>query len=332
MEDAGFRPRAKWLRKFRQTRAHHILRRAGRRSDPSRTGPGGRPRLVYNRGIFDPNIWRVELDGSKPKTAPFISSTRVENAPQFSADGKKIAFQSSRSGRSEIWVSNRDGSNPVQLTSGVGAATGFPSWSPDGQRLVFDSSVQGQADVYVVDSAGGTPHRLTYEPSDQDYASWSRDGRWIYFHSNRSGESQVWKMPAQGGNPLQVTRKGGIAAQESADGAFLYYSKASRTGRSLWRIPLVSGAGGGEEQILESIHESGAFAVVDRGVYFVQKSHPTGGASIQFLDFAGGKTRTIIASDRPIVTGLTVSPDGRTILYTQVDREDSDLMLLENFR
>jgi hypothetical protein len=29
---------------------------------------------------------------------------------------------------------------------------------------------------------------------------------------------------------------------------------------------------------------------------------------------------------------MTVSPDGWTILYTQLDEEASDLMLVENFR
>jgi hypothetical protein len=30
--------------------------------------------------------------------------------------------------------------------------------------------------------------------------------------------------------------------------------------------------------------------------------------------------------------GLTVSPDGKTIFYTRVVNEGSDLMLIENFR
>jgi hypothetical protein len=30
--------------------------------------------------------------------------------------------------------------------------------------------------------------------------------------------------------------------------------------------------------------------------------------------------------------GLAVSPDGRSVLYWQVDESDNDIMLVENFR
>jgi len=250
----------------------------------------------------------------------------VENSAQFSPDGNQVAFQSSRSGDSEIWLCNSDGSNPVQLTSRVGAATGSPQWSPDGHHLVFHAYTDGQGDLYAISAMGGSPRRLTRGPDDETQASWSRDGRWIYYGSNRGGERQIWKMPVEGGQSVPVTRAGGITGQESPDGRFFYYSKAWRGELSLWRLAPA------EQQVLKSIHNHSAFAVVDDGIYFIEKSHATGGASIRFIGLSGGQAREIMAADKPVVVGLTVSPDRGTILYTQVDREDSDLMLIENFR
>ena len=40
-----------------------------------------------------------------------------------------------------------------------------------------------------------------------------------------------------------------------------------------------------------------------------------------------------ISPGKPVLgtPGLTVSPDGQSMLYTQVNREGSDIMQLENF-
>lgn len=184
-------------------------------------------RLAYTRSISDLNIWRLEVpspNGRAGEPVSLISSTYPDEAPQYSPDGKKIAFASGRSGHSEVWVCASDGSNAVQLTSLQGFV-GSPRWSPDGLRIVFDSNVEGQFQLYMIDAGGGSPRRLTHESADNAVASWSRDGRWIYFVSNRTKEWQVWKMPAEGGEAVQVTKHGGYVAFESLDGNFLYFAK-----------------------------------------------------------------------------------------------------------
>jgi hypothetical protein len=141
-------------------------------------------------------------------------------------------------------------------------------------------------------------------------------------------------MPAQGGEPIQVTRNGGLAALESADGKFVYYSRGNAMGpASLWRVSGPShDADGDETQVLESLADWSTFCVVADGIYYIP--HADGGTttSIQFHAFAGRKSRKIAAIEKPVSVGLAVSPGGLTILYTQVDHEDNDLMLVDALR
>ena len=139
----------------------------------------------------------------------------------------------------------------------------------------------------------------------------------------RLSKSQIWKAPSEGGEPVQITQKGGLSPLESPDGKFLYYSSHSR----LWKVPV---GGGPETQALESLNHPSVFAVVHDGIYFIPKPRLPGDASIQFLRFADGRIQRIASIEKPPFVGLSVSRDGRFLLYTQVDQEGSDLMLVEN--
>jgi hypothetical protein len=72
------------------------------------------------------------------------------------------------------------------------------------------------------------------------------------------------------------------------------------------------------------------FAVTSSGIYFVGPA-PGGGRVLEFYSFASGVARKILQLENAIYVGLDVSPDGRSVLYSQ--REGGgDLMLVENFR
>ena len=292
-------------------------------------------RLAYEQRRQDANIWQIEVPtptGPAHSAAKRIASTRHEAGPQFSPDGTRIAFHSDRSGTFEIWICDTACSNPVQLTSYGGPVVGTPRWSPDGRRIAFDVSAQGQSDIGVVDVDGGRPQRVTSEASDEVVPSWSRDGRWIYFASNPTGRPEVWKVPAAGGKAVQVTKHGGFAAFESTDGQFVYYSKGLDVD-GVWRVPV---NGGEEEPVLEYPRAGfwGYWALVETGIYFVKTesvAHPT----LQFLSFAGRGAVPVATLERRPAShepGIAVSPDGRSILYTQEDHRTSDIMLVEQFR
>ena len=288
--------------------------------------------LVYAQLKLNHNIWKRELNSLASAGPPdkFITSTRMESGPQFSPDGSKIAFESTRSGGYEVWLCRSDGSNLMQLTHFNPSVTGSPRWSPDGQQIVFDSRPTGNADIFVVDVQGGLPQKLNHELSSEVVPSWSRDGRWIYFASDRTGGWEVWKMPSSGGSAIQVTRHGGFAAFESPDGRFLYYAKGL-TVPGLWRIPI---SGGEEVEVISSLEAGywGYWALVENGIYYVDTTPKPG---IAFFDLKTHRTTHLFSlENRPArqAPGLAISPNKKTILYTQLDATYSDIFLVENFQ
>src|SRR4029434_380435 len=192
--------------------------------------------------------------------------------------------------------------------------------------------IGGNADIYVMDADGGRLRRLTADATQEIEPSWSRDGRWLYFASNRSGSLQIWKMPASGGSPKQITKQGGYESAESENGKLLYHTKG-RGVAGIWSVP----TDGGEETLVFDFHQAGTWrywTVHGEGIFFataVNSSRPL----VEFFNLTTGKTRKITELEKPIATGirgLAVSPDGRWLLYTQIDQSGRDLMLVENFR
>jgi len=158
--------------------------------------------------------------------------------------------------------------------------------------------------------------------------SWSRDAKTVYFVSNRTGRFQVFKMPAGGGEATQVTQQGGWFAVESVDGKTLYYQK-DRGIFGIWKMP----AGGGDEAEIPGTRAvERAWSLTDRGIYFIDPDVQRGTSVLKFYDFAKGKIMDLAYFDKPVTSGLAVAPDGRSILYSQVDQRGSDIMLVENFR
>ena len=125
-----------------------------------------------------------------------------------------------------------------------------------------------------------------------------------------------------------MTRNGCETAFESPDGKSIYYTKEYDRPTGLWKMPL---SGGEESQVLPSVIAR-AFSLVNDGIYFIPEPGADRKSSIQFLSFATGKAATVAVMTAPPTEGLSVSPDGRFLLFSQVDEEGSDLMLVENFR
>jgi Tol biopolymer transport system component len=282
-------------------------------------------RLAYPAGSKDVNLWKLE-PGKPPESVS--SSTQQDFDPQLSKDGKRIAFATDRSARgNEIWTANIDGSKLNRLAEATGRAQGSPRWSPDGRWIAFDAQAEdGQRDILVIDSAGGPQRRLTPYPSNEIRPSWSSDGKWIYFQSNRSGQGEIWRMPSGGGEAVQMTTGGGSNPMESTDGETLFYQKKD----VVIAKPL---KGGPERPVLHSI-SGWEYFPFEKGIYYVVKPNPQVAVlELRFLTLASGKVDVLNTYQSLGGQGLSVSPDGKTIIVAGVEPSGAeDLMLIQNFR
>jgi Tol biopolymer transport system component len=234
-----------------------------------------------------------------------------------------------RSGSPEIWVANSDGSNLMRLTFlEQVSALNPPAWSPDGEWLLFSGRNEAHLNLLAIPARGGTPKRLTGSAFDENMPTYSRDGRWIYFNSMRSGRRQVWRMPAAGGDAVQITTGGGLRPVESPDQNSIFY--VAESGGAIWQVPK---NGGRETEVVSCVHQTAyGFELTTEGIYFRDCSESSK-QYIRFFNFATRQSRPVAeANELPFGSTLSVSPDGKYLLFDQAAKMDTDLILLENFR
>ena len=288
-------------------------------------------RLAYVLAAVNANIWKLDLPDSTHaagEPSKLISSTRQQAAPSFSPDGTRIAFQSDRSWklgdmdlrsrRVELRPTDPLWRSPLRYAALVAGR------KRDCVRL---PRLRSLASLSWCRRTAANHERLTNDAAGGEVPSWSRDGKWIYYSSNRNGV--IKRLEDAGGGWRLRNPSPAIAvsiAAESFDGEYLYYSR-SALDPTIWRIPL---RGGPEELVLgvPKPFDPSHWAMVPSGIYVVN-----GNGDLLFFQFdKAGSTK--VFHDQRFLTdwSMAISPDGREIVWAQIDDRAADLMLVENFR
>jgi Tol biopolymer transport system component len=119
------------------------------------------------------DLYIVGISGGKPKKLTTDGLDNVEAAPEWSPDGKLIAYQSmpQDSKTSDIYIINADGTNPVKLTEGEGDNI-RPHWSPDGKFIAFSSTRNGRWQVFIMEVATKTVYQVTIGKESSICTNW----------------------------------------------------------------------------------------------------------------------------------------------------------------
>jgi Tol biopolymer transport system component/DNA-binding winged helix-turn-helix (wHTH) protein len=286
-------------------------------------------RLAFGMETAGSNVtvWRADLRDLHSSPIKLIASTRSQSCAQYSPDGKHIAFASNRGGRTELWMSDSEGRNLVELSHSENFQVGAPNWSPDSRRVVFDGWADGHPQLYVVDIVERIPRKLNIGGQEGSVPDWSHDGRWVYFVAGggpRGG--RIYRVSAEGGEPQAITSALGYAPKDSEDGRGIYFVAMPKTLEFATINPT------GTEYKTEgmpplSFH--GNWTVVRDGIYFFPEDAPK---TLSYFNFATKQVRPVLTVENYAPFGLSVSPDGLYLLFTQLEDLHSDIMIVDNFK
>ncbi|MGH9935030.1 MAG: S9 family peptidase [Blastocatellia bacterium] len=131
-------------------------------------------------------IAAVSAFGDKRMTIESALAIKQVGAPQFSPDGKRVAYTISEWDKKEnrrvshIWLVSADGGPTSKLTTGDKGESA-PQWSPDGSSIAFLADRDKGVQVWVIPVDGGEADKLTGEENNVQSFRWSPDGKSMVF-------------------------------------------------------------------------------------------------------------------------------------------------------
>ena len=130
--------------------------------------------------------------------------------------------------------------------------------------------------------------------------------------------------------PGAAAHGGGLLARELPDGSRLYYLRVSGK-TEIWSIG-TDGSGEAQVKGLPSFSWP-AWDLTTKGIYYYDAIPPS--KEILFFDFASRRSHVAARTPgrpAPFVTSLSVSPDGKELVYAELERSSADIMLVDGFR
>ncbi len=287
---------------FQARRVTEYLKDDGQELTSVRLSDDGRW-VVYVRGAEHGGNWdrRLPVNPASSPTPPPLQLWAVPfaggpphlladggDAPVISPQGDRVVFEKG----GELWVVPVDGSKPARrMVAGVRGSLSDARWSPDGSRLAFVSQRGDHAFVGVYADDSTSLVWLSPSTSRDGSPRWSPDGRRIAFV----------RRPGSGGAPdpilQRVPQPWSIHVADATTGV----------GQSIWQSPATLRGSPPNTQ-------GGTNLYWAAGGRIVFASYEDGWPHLYSIPEGGG-TRLLLTPGDYMVEYVSLSPDGRTLLY-----------------
>ncbi len=241
-----------------------------------------RPRTETEKpGAAISEVWMISARGGSPFR--FTYNDRSDSSPQWSPDGRTIAFLSQRgeSNLTQIYLISPTGGEAMQLTRAENSVTAF-KWSRDGSKIAYlvtdaktKEELQAERDgkdwmvadrnykhprLYVIDVKTKESYLVTRTPLSVHDFDWAPDGKQLVISASDTPtvddafmRSRVMVVSAEGGEAKLLAKTEGKLAQPrwSPNGKWIAWLGATAMHDPFaGSVFVVSASGGAAENLL----------------------------------------------------------------------------------
>jgi Tol biopolymer transport system component len=326
-----------WVTDVLGDRAWPLTRGADKSLYPSASLTGDD--VVFMSGEPHYDIVVIPLDGGPLRT--LIGTSRNESDPAWSPAANAYVYVTDRRGQEEMWIRTGEGPLGEQMLPPAGfqdrsIMLASPSFSPDGSRIAYQRNSSRPVwplRIWYSMVAGGPPVPLLPESQDtyQGPPTWSPKGDWLAFAEWDATSWRLVKVPFTGAEEPVTLRADGVVnatPQWSPRGDWITWE--TTTG-----FMIVSPDGRMSQPLGNGGWLVHTWALDGRRIYGVRLS-PELHLELIAVDVPGGSEHILrdLGVSPPVnnpLKGLSVGPDGRTLITSMVQRR-GDLWLVEGLR
>src|SRR5438067_8015953 len=135
-------------------------------------------------------LYLIAQDGSKLPQQITIGGQAMRYQPEWSADGKRIAF-GDKDGK--IFIVTLADKQMTQIVDAPRGQIRDYAWSPSGNFLAFSMATNGNgmSQIHIWSAADGKVHRVTDQMFNAFNPVWDPQGNYLYFLSTREFAPQI---------------------------------------------------------------------------------------------------------------------------------------------
>jgi serine/threonine-protein kinase len=198
-----------------------------------RLSPDGK-RVTAAVSEQETQVWTYDLGREALTRLTFEGNLNFN--PQWTPDGKRIAFYSNRAGSLNLFWQLADGSGGIERLTTSEFLNSPSSFSPDGQLLAYvEVNPTTSYDIWMLrlsDAAAGQSRKaqsFLSTPSTETAPKFSPDGHWLAYASDESGRFEISVQPFPGpGGKYQISTDGGMEPVWNPKGGELFYRNGNK--------------------------------------------------------------------------------------------------------